>query len=451
MAREKILPANRGERGQSIILVAVCVVSLLAMAALAVDVVTLYVAKGEIQHAADAAALAGAKAFVESTVTTNPSNAGLQTLAQNIACPDAACSSGYIAQALTQNPVSGSPAVINPSSPVTYDFTNHPGNPRITVNLQRTGLPIFFARIWSSNLVSVSATATAEAYNASNSQNNNGALIPIAPQCVKPILVHNQNNHGATVPTVPQFINRNDGTIFAPGTFASGGLIGREFTLSYTSCAPPSAPPIPSCVRYKPAVALTTHNFCSSCAGGSNYEQSIECCDGSAYNVLQCGDSAAISAQINPAGNPTATTESAMQCAIHASGPGLGNGQDSLNTSNFLSTGDAIQIQAGTYSQSQLGVGANAPITTSDSIMTLPIYDDCTAGCLPPLPPALPVVTIVGFLQVFVNSTNPPAGGDLDVTILNVVGCGSNSPSAVPAISGGGISPVPVRLITPGG
>ena len=53
--QENILRRNRGERGQTIILVAVSVVSLLAMAALAVDVVTLYVAKGEIQHAADAA------------------------------------------------------------------------------------------------------------------------------------------------------------------------------------------------------------------------------------------------------------------------------------------------------------------------------------------------------------------------------------------------------------
>jgi Putative Flp pilus-assembly TadE/G-like len=73
-----------------------------------VDVVTLYVAKGETQHAADAAALAGAKAFVESTVTTDPANVTLQNIAKTIACPDAACSSGYIAQALIQNPVSGS-------------------------------------------------------------------------------------------------------------------------------------------------------------------------------------------------------------------------------------------------------------------------------------------------------------------------------------------------------
>ncbi len=56
----------RSQRGQTIALVAVSMVSLLAVAALAIDLTTLYVAKGEIQRAADSAALAGAKAFVDS-------------------------------------------------------------------------------------------------------------------------------------------------------------------------------------------------------------------------------------------------------------------------------------------------------------------------------------------------------------------------------------------------
>jgi Flp pilus assembly protein TadG len=439
MARKKtILKRRRGERGQTIILVAVCVVSLLAMAALAVDIVTLYVAKGEIQRAADAAALAGAKAFVESTVTTDPANVTLQGIAKTIACPDAACSSGYIADALKQNPVSGSQAMIDATKPVSFDFTNHLGNPRITVNLQRTGLPIFFARIWSSTLASVSATATAEAYNASNSQNNYGALIPIAPQCVKPILVKNKGRGPA--PKVPAPFINPDGTINKLGNASSGGFIGFDFTLVSNVVNCPSGIP---CIAYRPQVAQPPHNFCSSCASGTDYEQSISCCDGSVYDATQCGDAAATTATIQAlgAGVTTTRTQTAMQCLIHEA-----VGQDALDTTNFLSSGDPMQVKAGAYSQSQLGVGANAPITTTDSIVTLPIYDDSAS---PPIP--LPSVYIVGFLQVFVNDANPPAGGDLDVTILNVIGCGSNPPSAVPAISGGGISPVPVRLITPGG
>jgi len=53
-------------------MVAVSLFALIGIAALAIDLTTLYVARGEMQRAADAAALAGAKAFVESETTTAP-------------------------------------------------------------------------------------------------------------------------------------------------------------------------------------------------------------------------------------------------------------------------------------------------------------------------------------------------------------------------------------------
>ena len=52
------------------VLIALAMVSLLAMAALAIDITTLYVARSEAQNAADAAALAGAKMFVTSGITS---------------------------------------------------------------------------------------------------------------------------------------------------------------------------------------------------------------------------------------------------------------------------------------------------------------------------------------------------------------------------------------------
>src|SRR5437773_12532915 len=94
------------ERGQTIALVALTIVTLLAMAALAIDVVTLYVAKGEVQRAADAAALVAAKAFVDSGVTSEPTNASLQTLAQNLG-------TAGVNGILQQNKVAGiAPAVV---------------------------------------------------------------------------------------------------------------------------------------------------------------------------------------------------------------------------------------------------------------------------------------------------------------------------------------------------
>src|SRR5215510_578516 len=80
---------RRTERGQTMIFVAISIVSLLAMAALAVDIVTLYLARSEIQRAADAAALAAAKAIADSGVTSlqagDPRLSAAQTLAQNMA------------------------------------------------------------------------------------------------------------------------------------------------------------------------------------------------------------------------------------------------------------------------------------------------------------------------------------------------------------------------------
>src|SRR5207248_2010527 len=52
---------SHNQQGQTLILVAVSLLSLVGIAALAIDMTTLYVARAEIQHAADAAALAGAK------------------------------------------------------------------------------------------------------------------------------------------------------------------------------------------------------------------------------------------------------------------------------------------------------------------------------------------------------------------------------------------------------
>ena len=123
-------------------------VSLLAVSALAIDLTTLYVAHGEIQRAADAAALAGAKAFVDSGVTTNPSNGALadpgpehglgfrHRVVKPEQCRWRACE---VYQRNTARSTSTSASRGTP---------NAAGNPRITVTLQRTGLPLFFARIW---------------------------------------------------------------------------------------------------------------------------------------------------------------------------------------------------------------------------------------------------------------------------------------------------------------
>jgi hypothetical protein len=57
-------------------------------------------------------------------------------------------------------------------------------------------------------------------------------------------------------------------------------------------------------------------------------------------------------------------------------------------------------------------------------------------------------VTIVGFLQVFINQVDQ--WGNVSVTVLNVAGCSNgNGPDSVSGTAVTGSSPVPIRLITP--
>ena len=258
---------------------AVALVSLLGMAALAIDVTTLYVARGEMQRAADAAALAGAKAFVDSGVTTDNSITR-QNLAQTM-------STSVINSILAQNNVSGAPPALV-GTPI-LDFTR-PGNPQITVTLQRTNLPTFFARIWGTKLVTVTATAVAEAYNASTSQHTTGNYVPIKPKCVKPLLVANQDPQ-----TTLRFIDP------ASGAAVATGVIGEQINL-YPACTgtggvgtcttltpnPPAAnSPAPKNLNYIAAqVAASPDNLCPTCQGAQDFEQSIECCD---FNAYSCG------------------------------------------------------------------------------------------------------------------------------------------------------------------
>src|SRR5579872_1565857 len=89
MHRKTIRSCHSGQRGQTLALVAFCLLVLLAAAALAIDLTTLYVSRAEMQKAADSVALAGARAFVLSGVTTSVvgdgSNSNLRSLAQDIA------------------------------------------------------------------------------------------------------------------------------------------------------------------------------------------------------------------------------------------------------------------------------------------------------------------------------------------------------------------------------
>src|SRR5256885_2831588 len=151
--------SRKGERGVTIFIVAAGMVSLLAMAVLAIDVVTLYVASGQAQQAADAAALAGAAAFSSSGFTSAPG-----IVPQSSVCNGSSGDADMRAQAVAGKFKIGGTA---PSSVVTLCNFTEVENPQLTVTVTRTGLPSFFARIWGYSGSTVTATAQAEAYNPS--------------------------------------------------------------------------------------------------------------------------------------------------------------------------------------------------------------------------------------------------------------------------------------------
>jgi hypothetical protein len=430
------------ERGQTIALVAISMVSLLAMAALAIDLTTLYVAKGEIQRAADTAALAGAKAFVDTGVTTYPSKASLQNLAQSLA-------RSFATAAAAQNNVAGYPAQLASGSP-TFNF-NLPGNPRISLTLQRTGLPLFFARIWGNSSASVSATAIAEAYNPAYSQAN--TFVPAAPKCVKPFLVPNNDPIQSGN---PRFVDPATGAVNS----TAASFIGEQITLT-SACVgqgqgcnlrggPKRLAPQPG--EYLPMRLPDTHQYCPSpsalgCSGGgpTDFELSAECCDGTVFDFRQCGASATAATwdnSLNPGGS-SGPAQNGLQCLIHTTSTGTPGGtpeQDTLSVAAYVSGTGPLQISPGSSTQTRYGISANSLVGTSDSIITVPLFDNTN-----PSMPANQQITIVGFLQLFVNYVGP-GQNDVNAYILNVVGCGSSTSSGT-AVSGGGASPIPVRLV----
>jgi hypothetical protein len=421
------------------VLVAMAMVAIIAMAALSIDVITLYLAREEAQRAADAGALAAARVISISGVTGTAgpdSDAG----AWSTICGGATSVASLTAQAAAQeNSVGGSAASVTvayssgsgPALPVA-DCTAVTGddllgvNPLVTVRVERDSLPTLFSRIWSRATNTVSASATAEAFNPSNSENftPSGKVVPVTPRCVKPWIIPNADPGSGG----GNFVSLSSGAILNQ-RIRLGGIgagIGERFTLtnacSGTDCLGMEGKR-PGNGNYIPAKITPSAVAVPPSCANDDYQNAITGCDGT--TVYACGESGV--AQADLTANPGADTAAAVQCMIHQTN------QDTLDV-----TGYPFQIKAGT---GNLIAPANQVITSSNSIVSLPIYDS-TAVLSPGQP--RPQVTIVGFLQVFINSVD--ASGNMDVYVLNVAGCGNNASTT---LSAPGTSPVPIRLITP--
>jgi len=423
------------ERGVSIVLVSVGMVFVLGMAGLGVDLASLYVGRTQAQRAADAGALAGAQEFVTLGCTSAAGgtiSGSCQSLARERAIAVA-----------NANLVAGvSPAVTD--SDVTFPSTSTT-DPQIKVVAGRdtshsNAMPTFFVKIFGINSANVSASAKAEAFNPSGNSGSVGA------QCIKPWLLPNCDQGHTTNPTNPNcpgysyFIDPSTNDIENKG-LAPTGVQGELITIKPGD---PNSGATASSSKFWPVFlpAGSVASECPSCASGgagggtgsgSLYRQNISCCN---QNTITCGSNT-----VQPiTGNMVGPTQQGVDCLIHQGGAkGSPTGMDAFDPSSWTITAGS----ANPY-------GLSGAIATSDSIITIPIYDG-TVLCPGSSCPATVTVDVKGFLQLFVEYEDGSNQGNVLTYVMNVSSCsnggGGGTGGSGTTVASGGSSPIPVRLI----
>ena len=438
-AQEFLRERRPNERGVSLLLIAVGMVFVLGIAGLGVDLASLYVGRNQAQRAADAGALAGAQTLVSSGCTS----AGGSTIS-------ASCQSLARQRAIAvgnANLIAGvSPAIVD--ADVTFPSTSTT-DPQIKVVASRNtahsnAMPTFFVKIFGINSANVSASAKAEAFNPSGTGGNVGA------ECLKPWLLPNcDSGHPASpgnpnCPGYDYFINPSTGAIQNPGVWTTG-VQGEPITIkpgdpnSGATAAPGKFWPV-----FLPAGSVASD--CPACASpgggsgpssGSLYRLNIECCN---HNTIVCGTQV-----VQPiTGNMVGPTEQGVDCLIHQGGTKSSpTGMDTFDPNSWTITAGS----ANPY-------GLSGPITTSDSVVTIPVYNGTTlcpgASC-----PSTITVTIMGFIQLFVRYEDGSNQGNVLAYVMNISSCaqggggggGGSGGGTGGTISTGGSSPIPIRLI----
>jgi hypothetical protein len=401
-SRERTKKRRHGQRGSTLYLVALSLVILLGMGALAIDLASLYVARNESQRAADSAALAGAKVFVESGCVTS----GDCTAEEGTATDRAN-------QVASQILVGGQPVTVQSIS-----FNEAFQNPQITVQVQSANLSIYFAgAVGVTTAPTVGASATAEAYNPSGP----GGGPTFCTGCLRPWLIANCN---------PSFLGAgcllDSGSSYSvanPGCVSGGGVVGESIQIGLET-------------------NITQFGAVDDGGGLASYQQSINTCN---TDQKTCGMMVTTLPDTFP-GMKSATTTSSVDTLLHI-GPGkigLNQGQDWIDTAAC-----PPQIHAGASNPLVKNgvIGQDALVATSDSIVSAYIFDGTLSPPVPPPPLHQPVEqrTITGFAQIFVTQVD--GNGDVWGVILGVAGCGGRGGSCSGSSSIKGPTMLPVRLI----
>jgi Putative Flp pilus-assembly TadE/G-like len=486
--RHRMSSLRSNDKGVTLLIVAGGLVLMLGMCALSIDLVAGYLARVQCQRAADAAALAGAEAFVGSGCTSSggcSSSSPAQTLAMQNAIAVAA-----------QNPVMGL-APTSKTVGTAFDYSHDvlsggSGEPQITVTVHRDSasgdpMPTFFAKIFGINYLNISASATAEAFNPGGTGTNVGV------GCVKPFIVPNCDPNFPVAVGGPEQ-NTNcpcGGTGLANGDCAGG--FGPDHNMSYyvdpstgeavhpNNCAWTGT----ECDQTSGDIGApwVLHNDLNNPVPSQWYTIAFTSQSGMDYSqyIRECAPrSVACQGTLNTLnGKKVGPTDAGVDCLIHSCGTGgcsgkcpatgvvnnlpdgLNNGQDYMCTPYVLpgaqaqsscptiptTAGSPFPIVAG-YN-SPYGYTANATFSlsggASDSLVNVVLYNGL------PLSSGGSTVTVQGYMSIFIQDALHSSTLDtVNAVIVQVGGCGTGGSGATspPNVnSPGGGSFIPIRLI----
>jgi Putative Flp pilus-assembly TadE/G-like len=439
MNREAMRASKQGrQRGSSLFVVAAGMLALVGLMGLSIDLVAFYLGKSEAQRAADAAALAGAQEFVISGFMSGVvTQATAKTLATNQAV------------AVGQKNLVGGSAPSIPTGNVTFDFT-HAGNPLITVQVGAT-LSTYFMRIFGVTSANIVSTATAEAYDPAGSAAGGPTL---CTSCLRPFLVPNCDpDHlvgAGGNPNCPKvggqnqdyFLNPPNYGINRPGATPTG-IVGESWSLHTGG----------------PKVSAGSQWYSIAFLGAqskSAWQGDIASCNADA---IVCGTKLQT---LN--GNAVGPATHGIEALIHASGQGLGQGQDTINVAGgtlpfpmFAGSNNPL-VAAGV-------IATGAQVVQSDSLVTVPIYDGLDSNGNIATPGGSQVV-ITGYLQMFITDVIHNGTDDIiDAIITNVMSCGASTGGTCATggnqgaggggsgtggtVTAGGAGFVPIRLVHP--
>jgi Flp pilus assembly protein TadG len=467
---------RRNENGATLLLVAAGLVFMLGMCALAIDLVTGYLARVQCQRAADAAALAGAKVLANSCATTTGgcSMGGAQ---EALATQSAVAIAG-------ENPVMGlapTSATMCPptcTSPVTGFTYPNSTEPQITVTIYRDSshqdaLPTLFAKIFGIDTMNISASATAEAYNpAGNNQQ-------ITVGCIKPFLVPNCDpnfpvlngdprgnpncacgGQGVTQGDCPATFNSNyvmsyyvypptaaaavAGTVVNPGDYVAGG------------CSTPS-----SCTGGIRGAPWVLHNNLNNPVPSQWYTIAFSTQSGKAYEnyIQQCApQSIACTTYLGTLnGKKVGPTDQGVNDLIGANNDGFQQGQDYLCSPYSWPGAPSGCDTSMPTSGFTIIPGANNPYGyksatsystlsgQSNGITTIVLYDGTQ------LSPGGSTTQVQGYMQLFIQAADHKSNTDnVYGTVMSVSGCGggvSVGGGNPPPVTSTGGSYIPIRLI----